>query len=260
MSWIGIIVLGAAGIASMKAALERGDLDEAARQGALAGPAVIEAALASPDRATRLAGIVAAPATEDRAELLVPLAKLAADPDRRVARPAAQAGRAIARELAALEPTDDLADADVLAMRDDFAAVALDQTRWIDVRVAAIETAAALDQAIGRNLPRLLGVPVTIALADPDPAFRSAAITALPVPVPASVRTALVTVVTSDASPRVALTAAATLCADLATDAPGPVLDALGADGIAKVRTLVKQKDIAPQLVRDANRCLRAAR
>ena len=47
MSWV---LVALAGIASMKAAMERGDLTEAARQGALAGPAIVERALASPDR------------------------------------------------------------------------------------------------------------------------------------------------------------------------------------------------------------------
>ena len=45
----------------MTAAIERGDLDEAARQGALAGPGVVEQALRSNVRETVLAGIVAAP-------------------------------------------------------------------------------------------------------------------------------------------------------------------------------------------------------
>ncbi|MCW5807539.1 MAG: hypothetical protein KIT31_34600, partial [Deltaproteobacteria bacterium] len=66
-SWI---VAAAAGIASMRAAMERGDVDEAAHQGLLAGPAVIEKALASNDRTVVLAGIAAAPRAEGRGELL----------------------------------------------------------------------------------------------------------------------------------------------------------------------------------------------
>ena len=55
-----LVLAGAAGLASMQAALDRGDLDEAARQGALAGPTVIADALRSPVRATQLAGIASA--------------------------------------------------------------------------------------------------------------------------------------------------------------------------------------------------------
>src|SRR5690242_21550552 len=97
------LVIAAAGIASMRSAMERGDVDEAARQGVLAGPAVIEEALAAPDRAARLAAIAAAPDASGRAELLDALATAASGPDRRSAVPAARAARTIARELAERE-------------------------------------------------------------------------------------------------------------------------------------------------------------
>src|SRR5690349_13673504 len=103
------VLVAAAGIASMTAAMSRGDIDEAARQGALAGPVVVEKALHSANRATRLAGIAAAPAVADRAELLPALADAAAGPDRRTAIPAARAALAIANELVAHELPDDLA-------------------------------------------------------------------------------------------------------------------------------------------------------
>ena len=113
MAWQHVLVLGASGIAAMRAALERGDLDEAVRQGALAGPVVVERALHAGDRATRLAGIAAAPVVEDRAELLDALADAAGGPDRRTAIPAAAAARAIARELERQGRPDDLAADDV---------------------------------------------------------------------------------------------------------------------------------------------------
>ncbi|MBA3391591.1 MAG: hypothetical protein H0T89_03050, partial [Deltaproteobacteria bacterium] len=60
MSWLSVVLASVAGLASMRSAIERGDVDEAARQGMLAGPVVIEEALAAPDRPARLAAIVAA--------------------------------------------------------------------------------------------------------------------------------------------------------------------------------------------------------
>src|SRR5262245_32894287 len=105
------MVIAAAGIASMTAALDRGDVDEAARQGALAGPAAVGRALGSRERSTQLAAIAAAPDVEDRAELLAALADVAAGPDRRTAIPAARAARSIARGLQALP--DDLAPGDL---------------------------------------------------------------------------------------------------------------------------------------------------
>src|SRR5262245_25264183 len=125
----------------MRAAIDRGDIDEAGRQGMLAGPSIIAKALAAPDRPARLAGIIAAPTTADREELLVPLAKLAAKPDRRTAIPAAIAARQIARELAQrADPPDDIAVEDVAGWRDRWAELARSTDRWIELRVIALDT------------------------------------------------------------------------------------------------------------------------
>src|SRR5688572_29281441 len=133
-----------ASLATMRAAMERGDVDEAARQGVLAGPVVVEQALAAPDRAARLAAIAAAPDVAGRAELLDALAAVAAGPDRRTAIPAARAARAIARELSARELPDDIAGDDARAWRDAWVALAMRGDRWIELRIAALDTAAAL--------------------------------------------------------------------------------------------------------------------
>jgi hypothetical protein len=138
------VLLLAAGIASMTAALERGDLDEAARQGALAGPAVVEQALHSKVRTTQLAAILAAPTTEDRVELLAPLSDVAAGPDRRTAIPAARAAFTIAVELSQRDLPDDIAAADVAGWRARFESIAKDADHFIEVRVLALETADAL--------------------------------------------------------------------------------------------------------------------
>src|SRR5882672_11008116 len=208
-------LLLAAGIASMVAAFERGDLDEVARQGALAGPVVVERALAATDRTARLAAIVAARTVEDRAELLPALARIAGEPDRRIAIPAARAARAIARELAARDLPDDLAPADLAGWRAELVALAIARDRFVEVRVAAIEAAAALD-------PRTFELDAL--LLDDDPAVRVAAVGAVPQPVPAALVAPLANLVTRDADPRVALVAAQVLCGDLAGGDPAPVL------------------------------------
>lgn len=261
MGWISLIVAGAAGIAAMRAAMDRGDIEEAARQGAIAGPAVIERALAAPDRSARLAAIAAAPGAgplpAGRAELLPALARAASRPDRRTAIPAARAARAIARSLygharpagAAAELPDDLAPDDVAAWRVAWAQLAARAELWIELRVLALDTAAALD-------PGGVGVELDAALADPDPAYRRAAIALVPMPVPPALRGALAGALARDPDPDVALHAAAVLCADLVADPPRPVLDALGAQGLARLRTLVGAGPRAA--VRDAARCLTA--
>jgi hypothetical protein len=162
----------AATAASMTAAFQRGDLDETARQGALAGPVVVEKALASTDRATRLAAIVAAPTVEDRAELLLALARVAAGPDRRVAIPAARAARTIAVDLAHHELADDLAPDDIRTWRAAFETIARTADHPIEVRVIALDTCNALAHVLD---PDDLGFDRAALLRDPDPAIVAAA-------------------------------------------------------------------------------------
>ncbi len=152
------VLLLAAGIASMTAALERNDPGEAARQGALAGPAVVEQALHARSRTTQLAAILAAPTTEDRAELLPALSDLAAGPDRRTAIPAARAARTLAIERSHRDLPDDLAAEDVATWRARFESIARDTDHFVEVRVLALETADALG-----------GYDHTAFAADPDP-------------------------------------------------------------------------------------------
>jgi hypothetical protein len=270
VSWLPLIVAGAAGLAAMRAAIDRGDIEEAARLGALAGPATIHQALAAPDRPARLAAIAAAPDASAqpaaRAELLPALARVAAGPDRRTAIPAARAAREIARSLlgharppgAAAELPDDLAPADVAAWREAWAAIAARAELRIEVRVLALDTAAALG-------PGGTGVELTAALADPDPAYRRAAIALVPMPVPPALRAALAGAAAGDPDPGAALDAAAVLCADLALDPPRPILDALGPRGLARLRELVAPGIAgapgaggARAALRDVARCLAA--
>ena len=237
----------AAGVTSMTAAFDRGDLDEVARQGEVAGPVVVEHALGSKVRSTVLAAIVAAPAVEDRAELLPALAHLAEGADRRTSVPAARAARAIAQYLARHELADDLAPDDVASWRASFEAIAR-REHPIEVRVAALETAAALAHVLD---PADLGFDLAAALADRDPALRITAIELVPRPLPATSRAPLATAITGDVDPAVALAAAQVLCADLADD-PAATRAALGERGLERIRTLVTDHPAA----RDAARCL----
>nr|HEX4318750.1 hypothetical protein [Kofleriaceae bacterium] len=245
------IVVFAASLATMTAAMERGDVDEAARQGALAGPATVDRALASDTRAAVLAGIAAAPAVADRAELLPALAKVAASGDRRVAIPAARAARAIARELAGRGRPDDVAAADLDDWRAAWLQLALRPERFVEVRVAALDTAASL-----AHDSSVVGFDLAAALGDRDPAFRFAAAELVPAPAPAAAVAPLGAAVTTDADPRVALAAAQALCAGV--DNAAPALAALGATGVARVRQLAGDPAAPLAAARDAARCLAA--
>ena len=239
-------VLVLASLATMRAAIDRGDIDEASRQGMLAGPVVIEQALGAADRPARLAAIASAPHAADRIELLEPLARAAAGPDRRTAIPAARAARTIARETRTRDLPDDIAPEDVREWAAAWTKLARDRERWIELRVIAIDVAITLD-------PEL---QLAADLADPDPAFRRAVIAVVSMPVPLALRAPLANVVTKDTDPTVALAAAATLCADLAFEPAKPIIDVLGPAGVERIRALVKAGGPKHQL-RNASRCLR---
>jgi hypothetical protein len=250
MSIFSLGFLGAfavAGITTMTDAWQKGDVDEASRQGVLAGPAVVEDALKSHARASQLAAIAAAPGVEARAELLPALADVASRPDRRVAIPAAQAARTIARELAMNDRPDDIGDDDIATWRALFDQIAHNQGRAIEVRVLALDTVTALAQSVTTDS---LGFDLVGALADPDPAYRAAAVSLVPRPTPAKLRTALGNAVQNDANDYVALVAAQALCGDGKDVALAP----LGARGLERVKRLVKEAP--PQLTRDAKHCL----
>ncbi len=235
----------------MTIAFESGDRDEASRQGMLSGPVVIEQALASPVRATRLAAITAAPAVEARTELLPALATAAGAGDRRTAIPAAHAARTIARELARTagdgELPDDLDPEDLATWRALFDSLAGNRNRFVEVRVLALDTVASLAHVIS---PAELGFDLGAALADPDPAVRAIAVQLVPRPTPASAHAPLAAVVMNEADTKLALAAAQVLCGD----ERDPAMVALGAQGLDRIKQLVAGKP--PRSTRDARRCL----
>jgi hypothetical protein len=247
VSWP-LLLAAAAGLVSMRAAIDRGDVDEAAHQGVLAGPRTVERALAASDRSAVLAGIAAAPYVEDRAELLASLATVAARGDRRVAIPAAEAGRTIARELAKKGLPDDLAHDDVATWRTAWLALAQRPGTFIEVRIAALDAAVFLDPA---------GIDFAHEVADPDAAYRAAAALAVPSPVPDALRAPLGKLVATDTDATVATRAAQVLCGELAGAPPQPILDALGAPGLARIRALVTGQ-LTPTAQRELARCLAA--
>ena len=231
----------------MTDAYEKGDLDEATRQGVNAGPAAVETGLTVASRATRLAAIAAAPLVEAPAELLPALATLAAGPDRRTAIPAAASARAIARELALHELPDDLGADDVTTARALFDSIARNGEHPIETRVLALDTVASLSVVLE---PGAMGFDLGVALGDRDPAYRAAAVALVPRPTPAKVRGLLAKTVLDDADRKVALGAAQALCGDDRAAA----LPLLGARGLDRVKKLVAT--MPKRATRDAARCL----
>lgn len=250
LSFLGMFA-AAGGIVSMTTAFERGDRDEASRQGAQAGPVVIEEALTSPVRVTRLAAITSALAVEARTELLAALASAAGTGDRRTAIPAARAARSIARELAQAaadgELPDDLDPEDLATWRSLFDSLAGNPGRFVEVRVLALDTASSLAHV---TQPGDIGFDLSAALADNDPAVRAIAVQLVPRPTPASAHAPLAGVVIHEADTKLALAAAQVLCGD----DRGAAVGALGAQGLDRIKQLVAGKP--PRSTRDARRCL----
>lgn len=209
--------------ATMTDAFERGDIDEATRQGSIAGPVVVEAGLGSASRSVQLASIASAPFVEDRLELLSTLATVAANPDRRTAIPAAMSARAIARELARQdELADDIDEDDIATWRARYEAIAGNRNHFIEVRVLALDTIAALGT-----------VDVARALEDPDADFRAAAVAVVPVPTPEPMFAPLAKAIREDADADVVRGAALALC-----DQKDKAVVLLGAQGLDRLRKL----------------------
>ena len=150
---------------------------------------------------------------------------------------------------------DDVAYDDLAGWRATWGTLAADPARPIEVRVLALDTAVALAADATSEIEP--------ALQDRDPALRRTAIADTPVPVPASLRSPLARLITSEPEPGVALAAAAVLCADLATDPAPPVLEALGAPGLVRLRALITASGTsapapATYVLQGAARCLAA--
>lgn len=211
--------------------------------------------LVSPHRGTVLAAIAAAPAADDAWALLGPLARRAADPDRSLATRAAAAGARIAATLSRDLLLEHEAAPDEL--RDVLAAwlrVALDDGRWADVRVHALEVSAALVAALGPDGPVLDWAGMA---ADADPEVRRAALELAPVPPGEELSAEAGRRVADDENKMVALAAGQVLCGELATGAKKkPILDALGQEGIARLQDLVTDEALSAAARLEAARCL----
>jgi hypothetical protein len=251
-----LALLGSAGVdgAELERALVSPDRAALAAIGADAAAVGLEPHLVAGPRRVRLAAVRAAPAAPDAWALLGPLAAVARDPDRSLAREAAASAATIAaavdREAAA---TFDMPDDELGAALDDWRAIGADAARPVDVRVRALEigraVAAALDDAVAYD--------TGARLADPDPEIRRAALELLPQRAPPL---ALIAErLTDDDDPVVAVVAAQALCSGLAFGDPAPPrLTAAGDRGLARIRELVVGADLPPAARLDAARCLAA--
>lgn len=245
-------------------ALRRGDLDDVARLAQLHGRDAVASALTSPQRTQAIAAMVAVEARREPWPL-PRLAVLAGGFDRRRASAATWAALGIVSTLDADAAAGADLDGDTLrSWRSGWLALAQRADLWIDVRVDGLEIAAQLARVAEamEPVPPPAHVIAEMAslLSDPDPAMRRTAIELLEVPLPSWSRTELARHVSAETDPEVARSAAAALCSEVATGPAAPILQLLGADGLARIRALAQRS--APAVAADVElaRCLHADR
>lgn len=236
-------------------AARAGDLDEVVRLVGRQRRDEILAGLAGPRTlAIATAGALGA---DGAPWALGALEVLSRSPDRRRARAAATAARAVAARLTAEAAAAEDLDGDALAAWSTrWLRAAARERAWIDVRVDSLEVAVALGQVareLGATSP---GASSAALLRDADPAMRRAALELLSAPLPAEARAALSAELTRAGDPELARAIAAALCVDVEA-APAATLAALGAPGIARVQELARDGGRAAGDVELA-RCLQA--
>ncbi len=237
-------------MAALRAAFLSGAPDELVRAGQRLPAARLGDALGGSDRELVLAATGAAPSAPDAIWLLVPLGELAASPDRPLAAAAARSAARIAGQLDA----DELLDRDVppdwtRARVAEYRARAADAGRWTDVRVSCLEVAAHLHRSL-----RAAGSAYDMAalLGDAEPEVRRAAVELAMGPLGPREIELVAARASSDDDDAVRAAAAQSLCEGLAFgDEARPVLDALGARGLGRLRALVADDD-QPEVARAA--------
>lgn len=245
----------------LRGALLSGSADDVERAARNAGARRLSLALAgaASDRVLALAAADGAPFAEDAIWLLVPLAEAARSPDRPLA---VRAARAAARIAGAVDPGD-LLERDVppdwtRARIRDLRAVAADPGRWTDVRVLALEAAARLHRALGSEAgPADAPYDLAQAAADPDPEIRRAAFELLASPLRPAELAIAAGAVAAEVDLTVALAAGQAACDGLRFGDPArPVLAALGARGLVRLRALVASRMLSAGARLGAARCL----
>jgi len=206
------------------------------------------------------AAIAAAPHAEDAWQLLDDLARLAHSPDRQLSPAASRSAAKIVRDLDA----DRVAQQEIAPglLREQaraWASIAARKSHWADVRVHAIEVNYLLTQTLAPTERRSASVDLVALTEDPEPEVRRAALELSPQPLAEAARTRAAEVVRTDADPVVAIVAGQVLCGGLVVgDDDAPLLSALAASGLERLRDLVGNAKLPIAARLEAAECLAA--
>jgi hypothetical protein len=247
----------------LKGALLSGSSDDLERAAQNAGARRLSLALAAAgsDRLLAMAAADGAPFAEDAVWLLVPLTAAARSPDRPLAVRAARAAARVAGSVDASALLIDEVPPDwVRARIHDLRAVAADPARWTDVRVSALEAAARLHRALEKEAgPADAPYDLAATAVDPDPELRRAAYELLASPLRPAELAIAANAVAADPDRVVAMAAGQAACEGLRFGDPArPVLAALGAKGLVRLRGLVADRTLSAGARLAGARCLAA--
>lgn len=245
----------------LKGAFLSGSTDDVERAARSAGVRRLTLALAgaASDRVLALAAAEGAPFAEDAVWLLVPLLAAARSPDRPLAVRAARAAARIAGSLDSSElVTSDVPPDWTRARIHELRALAADSARWTDVRVSALEAASHLHRSLEAEAgPADAPYDLAAAAVDPDPELRRAAFELLRSPLAPAELAIAANAVAADQDRVVALAAGQAACDGLRFGDPArPVLAALGARGLLRLRGLVSDRTLSAGARLGAARCL----
>ncbi len=158
------------------AALIANDHTKLRRLGASLGAHGLFPLLSHPNRSIAMAAIAASGGAEEYWTLLPALANAASHPDHSLAIAAAYQGRVLSSDLdSTLVEEREIPNFDLGVWQTQWLQVASDPHRWLDIRIASLETATAL-----ASLPGQPAVSWKPFLQDPVPTMRAAALQLLP--------------------------------------------------------------------------------
>lgn len=232
--------------------LRSGNETELERRGAAAGAMGVAAELRSEDRKQVLAALIAARGADDSWALLGVLAQSATHPDRPIAILAAQLGAELSHEIDLQMISEQEIPSEYLRQwQGAWLEVATQPSRWIDIRIYALEVASTLTRLISD--PARQPLDWEQFFSDPDQEMRAAALELAPQSQDLVTRAA--DFLKTEEHPRVALSAGLRLCGPIGSHRSSS-LPTIDDTTQARLQALATNKSLAIEARIDLAPCL----
>ncbi len=232
--------------------LRQGNQQELTRLGGQAGASGLAVELASAERQQVLAALHAAQGAEDSWALLGNLAKNASHPDRSIAILAAEIAAEISHGFDSFTIEEqEVSTQKLLEWRLAWLKTAAASERWVDIRVHAFDVAVRLHQLTPKSSrPEF---PLEQFSKDPDEEMRATLLEVAPTS--PELQSLVKTLLTSDPSRRVALSAAQRFCGPLG-NTDSTFREALDPETLKRLQTLANATEFAIESRVDLANCL----